>query len=222
MTAADVQAKIAPVAGADVFSIGNGADDSLTAAALESIVLDVEAQVVSYLRDRYQVLMDQVPGEVVVEEAVEGQVAFVLGLTPVVAGSVKLWVNPRGAWRERRDLDALVNGFTLNVATGEVVLDVGLRRGDRVVAVYRHGFAPQVRALKALVVQMVAVEISRRFAYFRSADGFDRFEGWQSSAAGYLRDLSKQGAPAIPAFDQLKLVDASRPKNFADIFGKVV
>jgi hypothetical protein len=64
--------------------------------------------------------------------------------------------------------------------------------------------------LRKLALDLAAVEVARRFAYFRSAEGFDRFEGWQTSAAGHLRDLGRTDGAQIGLMDRIELVNETK------------
>ena len=218
VTKDDVLLKLVPSPGnAQVFSIG--ADKDMTEAQLDGIIAEQEAIVESYLRHKYQVLMRRVEGEVAVRRAFPGQTTCQASLTPVVEmkGIYKNFARGR-AWPDRRFSEAMgADEYSVDLATGVVTFAVPLEENDRIFLDYTHGGASKLLDLKHLVLSLVAVEIARRCAYFRSADGFDRFEGWQISAAGHLRDLGRTEGAQIGLLDRIDLVNETRNLSLGDL-----
>lgn len=207
ITAAELGAKVQPRTGGKGFAIGAGKD--LEDAAALALIEDAEAMVVSYLRPSYQRLLTRVAGEIVVAEARGGETVLQASLVPFTA-TPKVFVNfPRWlAWGSRGPSEELpAADYTADLAAGTVTLATALTKGDRVFLDYAHGAAPTLLALRSCALTLAAVELSRRFAYFQTTDGADRFEGWQASAAGFLRDLAKPGHVALEKFERLELVE---------------
>lgn len=216
-----MQRKLVP-GGGGTWSFGLGEGKDLSASDLLEIVEECEAEAVGYLRLKYQGLMRHVDGERVIVDAAGGETSLQLGLFPVVAGTVTLFRNfpMTRAWRERRPADAMEEEFSVEASTGAVTLSEALSEGDRVYAVYDHEAASKFLGIKRSVGSLAAAEIARRFAYFRSAEGFDRFEAWEVSARAHLRDLGKPSGPTEELIERLDLVDETRPRQtFAGIMG---
>lgn len=219
VSAGDLEAKLVPAPGSIAFRIGEAAGDDLTTAAADAIIEAQEAMVESYLRHKYQVLLRRVEGEVVCRFAVEGQSAVTCGLVPVTAVH-GVFVNfPRSrAWDDRRPSEALATSeYSVVLSTGVITLVEPLKENDRVWADYSHSAAATLLDLRHLVLNLAAVEVARRFAYFRSAEGFDRFEGWQSSSAGHLRDLGRTDGAQIGVFDRLALVNETKNLRLGEL-----
>lgn len=215
LTPDDLLAKLVPAPGSESFSFSIGADgppsQDLSNAAALAIIEEQEALVESYMRHKYQRLLRRVEGEIAVRFAYEGQTTCRATLSPVT--SVAVYKNfPRSrAWGDRRPSEAMGSAeYSLNGSTGEITFTEALRENDRVWLDYEHTGASKLVDLRHLVLSLAAVEVARRFAYFRSADGFDRFEGWQSSAAGHLRDLGRTDGAQIALFDRIDLVNETR------------
>lgn len=214
ITPQDLLAKLVPVTDSASFSIGAAGpptNDLSDALALE-IIEAAEAEVESYLRHKYQRLLRRVEGEVAVRFAYEGQTTCQATLVPVTW--LRVFKNfPRSrAWGDRRPGEALVEGtdYSVVLATGVVTFVEALKENDRVWLDYEHAGAGKLLDLRKLALDLAAVEVARRFAYFRSADGFDRFEQWQTSAAGHLRDLTGTNGPGVPLLDKIELVNETR------------
>jgi hypothetical protein len=229
--ASDLLAKLMPIVGAGSFSIGDEDGDDLTTAAAEDIIAIAEDRVLSSLPERYRSLMRSVDGEVVVRSAQDGQTTFSTGLKPVVAGTLRIYINfPGGAWSERERLP-MTDGtpargtrfpladseFALTAATGAVVLDEPLETGDRVVVCYDHAGATGMKWFRDLALTYAAIEIARRFAYFRSADGYDRFQAWNVDADLWLKNFARGAAPGLDAIDRLELMRETRGKKLSQI-----
>ncbi len=101
--------------------------------------------------------------------------------------------------------------------TGEGTFTTPLGANDRIYLDYEHSGASKLLDLRHLVLSLTAVEVARRFAYFRSAEGFDRFEGWQTSAAGHLRDLGRTDGAQIGLFDRIDLVNETKNLSLGDL-----
>lgn len=213
ITAAEMQGKIAPEAEEEfAFTIGDGADDTLSVARCLAIVEAAEAEVLGYLSLKYQEMVTRVEGEVLVREAVGGETELALGLWPATAGTVELYVNfPRDrAWSERRADDALDAGaFVLNEAGTVVTLGTALGAGDRVWGCYDHGAATRLLSLKKDAMGLAAAEIAREFAYFSTASGFERFEQWEIGARAHLRDVGRM-TQSLVVLERVRLVNETR------------
>jgi len=213
LTTTELQKKIIPQNTTVTFAIGANGD--LSDADAETILAIAEDQALMRLKARLRLLLKECDGEVLITNAKGGETALQCGLYPVTSGTLKLWRNyPRGVtWHNRSDYDALASGeFTLTASTGAVVLTTPLIRGERVWATYNHTAATRMVGLRDLVLSIAAAETSRRFSYFRTAEGFDRFERWESSAYQSLNNM--QGVDII---DRLKLVE-----DTDDFFARVV
>lgn len=221
ITPADLQAKLVPASaeGSFVsFSIGDGGSDDLSSAGALAIVETQEAIVESYLRPKYQTLLRRVPGEIAARFAEAGQTTVQATLRPVT--TVHVYKNfPRTrAWPDRRPAERMsASEYTVNPTTGLVTFAVALRENDEIVLDYWHTGAGLLLDLKHLVLSLAAVEVSRRFAYFKTADGFERFEGWQSSAAGHLRDLGRAEGAQIGLLDRIELKNETRELSYGDL-----
>jgi hypothetical protein len=220
ITAAEMQAKITPSEGEYEFSIGSGGD--LESAALDEIVNQCEHEVLGYLKLKYQQLVRRVDGEVAVRSAAGGETVLQAGLFPVTAGTLKVYINfpSRKAWRERQPRHALPAGeYSVDNATGAVTLVNALAEGDSAWLAYEHGAAAKLLDLRKDTMNLAAAEIARRFAYFRSASGFERFENWEIAARQHLRDLGRNEGQTIEMFERLALVMETRSHSIADILG---
>ncbi|MBI1291197.1 hypothetical protein GC173_08120 [bacterium] len=92
-------------------------------------------------------------------------------------------------------------------------------KGQKVLAEYEHGAAASFLWLRELAVTFTAVEIARRFAYFQTAEGFQRFEQWEQSASLYLRDMQRQQRPGVDALERVPLLSDVRPNTWTKFFG---
>jgi hypothetical protein len=215
ITADDVRDKIMPNASAEDWAFQIGESGDLSEAMVLEIVEAQEAMVESYLPHKYQVLLRRVEGEVAVRFAAGGETTVQSGLTPMTElhGVYRNFPRTR-AWGDRRPGERLVEGteYSVVLVTGTVTLAVPLLEEERVYLDYSHGAAAGFVDLRHLVLNLTAVEVSRRLSYFRSAEGFDRFEQWQSSASGHLRDLD-QGRVKVPRLDRLELVNETGNLN---------
>jgi hypothetical protein len=218
LTPQDLLAKLVPAPGAEgyAFSIGpNGPpENDLSDADAMKIIEEQEAIVESYLRHKYQRLLRHVEGEIAVRYAYEGQLTCKATLTPITAMYIyKNWPRTR-AWCDRRPSEAMdPSEYSVNFSTGIITFTTPLRENDQIYLDYYHEGASKLVDLRHLVLSLAAVEVARRFAYFRSAEGFDRFEGWQSSAAGHLRDLGRTDGAQIGLFDRIELVNETKNLN---------
>jgi hypothetical protein len=219
ITSADVLAKLVPVGGAGdfVFSIGDDGppDEDLSTADCLEIVEEQEAMVESYMRHKYQRLLRRVEGEVAVRRATEGQLTCQASLFPVTSMRVFKNFPSSRAWPDRMPGEAMAEAeYSVDLASGVVTFAEGLAENDRIYLDYEHEGCSKLKDLRHLVLSLTAVEVARRFAYFQSADGFDRFEGWQSSSAGHLRDLGRSDGIQIGLFDRIDLVNETKGMRF--------
>lgn len=220
LTATDIQKKIQPLNGEWTFQIGTPGD--LSAADCEAIIAIQEDRVLSALPDKHRKLMRRVDGEVLTRYATAGQATLKTGLTPVVVGSLALYVDfPEAlAWADRNPSHALeLAAFSLNSASGIITLVTPLKEGQRVAAEYEHGAASKNLWLRELVVTYSAVEIARRFAYFRTAEGVERFDAWEAQADRFLGEMRRSQRPGVEGIETLKLIDEIRPNSWAKFFG---
>jgi hypothetical protein len=240
LTAANLQAKLMPKASDRSFRIGNGATDDLSIATAEDDILaTAEDRVLSHLPERYRPLMTRVEGEVLTASAREGQTVLTTGLKPLVAGSLRLYSNfPRTAvWSEREfDPDpahttvAQADGtrfplpaaaFAVVDATGVVTLSTGLRQGDRVWAFYRHTAGSTFRVLRGFALTYAAIEVSRRFNYFKTVDGVDRYRDWNIDADLFFKNKGEDFG--VSEIDALVLVSESETRgNAASRLGDIM
>ena len=222
LTPQDLLAKLVPAPGQEdfAFSIGPAGppEHDLSEANAMQIVAEQEAVVESYLRHKYQRLLRRVEGEVAVRFAEPGQTECRATLTPVTW--LRVYRNyPRSrAWPDRRPSEAMrEEEYTLDAEAGVITFVEPLKENDRVWLDYEHGGARKLGDLRHLVLSLAAVEVARRFAYFRTGDGFDRYEGWQSSSAGHLRDLGRTDGAQIGLFDRIELVNETRNLNLGSL-----
>jgi hypothetical protein len=215
ITPQDLLSKLVPAPGSEsfAFSIGpNGPpENDLSNAAALAIIEEQEAIVESYLRHKYQRLLRRVEGEIAVRFAFEGQATCRATLTPITSIEVyKNWPRTR-AWADRRPGEAMdPSEYSVNFSTGVITFAQALSENDQIYLDYYHEGASKLVDLRHLVLSLAAVEVARRFSYFRSAEGFDRFEGWQSSSAGHLRDLGRTDGAQIGLFDRIDLVNETK------------
>lgn len=215
LSGSDLLKKLVPLAGSgsSTFSIGTTGpptNDMSSADAL-AIIEWAESQVEGYCRPKYQKLLRRVEGEIIVRAATAGQATAQLTMIP--ATSCTLYKNfPRSrAWFDRQPREAMNSDqYSVNLATGAITFSPVLCEGDVIYADYAHSGCGLLLDLRELALSLAAVEVSRRFSYFRSADGVERFEAWQSSAAGYLRDLGRADGAGIALLDRLNMVNETR------------
>lgn len=223
ITAADMVRKLVPAGSDYQFSIGAGESDDMTEADCLEVVETMEDRVLGLIPEKYRSLMRRVEGEVLIESATEGQASAVLGLSPVTAGTLHLYVNFGSvrSWFERRAEDRLdADLFSLNATTGEVTFTEGLHRGDVVFADYDHtAAATKFRWLKECAKSFAAVEISRRYGYFSTASGFERFEQWEAGTNIALRDLARSENPGVDGIEKIKLVRETKTVRLSQLLG---
>lgn len=217
LTPQDLLRKVAPAPGtAHSFTIGveGPPENDLSDADAMAIIEAQESMVESYMRPKYKRLLRRVEGEVAVRWAQEGQTTCRASLRPIV--SMTIYRNfPRSrAWPDRRPSEAMpADHYSLDAESGEITFAQPLRANDMIYLDYEHEGASKLLDIRELVLSLSAVELARRFAYFRSAEGFDRFEGWQVSSAGHLRDLGRTDGAQIGAFDAIELVNQTNALN---------
>ncbi len=202
ITAADIQAKLAPVNEDEVFAIGAGRD--LEEAACLEIVEEWEDIVLGRLRDRYRQLCRRVDGEILIRQAVGGETSATVALRPITAGTLKLWKNfPSSRMWEARDgsLAMAEADYCYNATTGVITLVSALVAGDTLWGEYDHGAASQLKGLRDIIKTLVAIEISRRFDFFREGDRPAFWGEWEASAYANLNRTQ-----AIDLFDRIELV----------------
>jgi len=97
--------------------------------ASDSVVLSyakrAEAVTLSTIPEMYRVMTREIAGEIVVEAAYDGQTTFVLGLTPVVEGSLALYVDFGRSASEGAGLQTGGTYSSLPSVNRVVVSDVG-------------------------------------------------------------------------------------------------
>lgn len=217
----DLQKKIQPRNGEFTFSIGDGEDDSMTAEEALAVIETQEDRVLSLLPSRHRDLMRRVEGEILTKCAREGQTTLRVSLRPLVAETLALYVDfpETRSYQERRHTDALdADGFSAALDTGIVLLTTPLREGQRVFADYEHAAASSFRWLRECVIALAAAEISRMYAYFRTADGFERFEAWERSALDHLKSMQKMQRPGVAELERIALATELRPASWREMF----
>ena len=220
ITTANIQAKLAPVSGSLVFSIGDTAADSLSSSECLAIIEAQEQRAFSLLAERQRQLVSGiVDGEVVARRSIEGQTEYQLSVYPVVTGSVSVYVNlPKNvAWKDRK-LSHRFTDFVIDTATGELTLGSAPDANSLIVVHYRHSNQSAYTWIKECVRSFVALEISRRYSFFRTTDGQERFEGWEAQSLGTLKDIAKSGQTGVDALDELQLIDDVRPDMYRQFF----
>lgn len=209
LSGTDLQKKLQPVNGNQTFLIGDGGD--LTTAEAEEILNIAEDRVLMRLHPRYRQLLREVDGEILVRSAQGGESVFVTGIAPV--SDVKLWLNfPRERMWESRSTDLAMASVTYSVdaTTGTITLAAALVKGDRLFATYKHTGANKVLGLRDSALTLAAVEVSRRFAFFRDGQEADAFGDWESSTYQDLNNLK-----GVDLLDRLELVRGeTEPEGF--------
>lgn len=230
--AAAVQRKLSPDASSVEFSIGDGANDDMTLADCLQVIEICEDRLFGYLPDRYRKLLRTVDGESLTEFSREGQTTFRTSLVPVVEDSARLYVDypvNRG-WDVRSvddEADQNAYSWTIDNATGVVEITgspsgTSLAEGQRVYIEYDHTAAlTRFPWLRDIVVTWTAIEISRRYLYFRNQDAVDRWTSWEIDRNLYLKELRKSER-GIDEIDNIKLVyldqdDIRRDFNYLKI-----
>lgn len=225
ITAQEVKKKLVPFTSGDsTFSIGNDAeDDDMTEADCMDIVNTQEDRVLSYLPERYRKMVTHVDGEIAVKKAAQGQTSCRAALVPITEGSLRVFLNYASsrAWVDRAPTDILDSSlYTADLETGIITFSPGLNARDVVELEYDHGAAVEMRWLKECVIAYTAVEISRRFDYFATAEGAaGRIEAWENTTTNYLRDLGKSQKPGVQSLERVVLRGETRGKSFAQILG---
>lgn len=207
----DLQAKVQPTSDEQSWKIGSGND--LSEAGAQDLLDAAADRVLMRLPHRYRQLCRRVDGEILTQRAAGGESSFVVGLFPLVSGTVKLWKNfpTSGLWTQRDPhLEMAVDGFSVDASTGTITLVSPLAVGDRLYAEYDHAGASKLLALRDMALTLAAVEVARRFAFFRDGEGFERFDNWERSV--YL-DLERM--TCIDGLDRIQLVrEDTEPDNF--------
>lgn len=218
ITAADVQRKIAPKGTAEGFRIGAGLD--MSEEDCLAVIEAKEAEVVAQMRERDRDLLRAVDGELAVAYATAGQVMVRATLTPILAGTLKVYVNLARAWVDRRPTDVLAEaGYSVNLTTGVITLGTALEEGDQVALEYEHGWATKELHLKDLATTLAAVEIVRRYGV-REAEGFDRFEQWRQEAQAALDRMRGNERAVVPGLERVPVVGAKvRKRGVPNIWG---
>jgi hypothetical protein len=213
LTSDELQGIINPNGGDLSFQIGAG--KSMTVAQAENYLLIGEDDILSRLPWRYRQLL-RTADVVVVRNAQGGETSLSLGLFPVDADTVRLYVNYQElnkAWNRRNNADALpITDYTVTEETGIVQLLTPLEVGDSVFATFNHTAPSKFVSLRNCALQIAAVHVSRAYAYFRTADGFDRFERMEASAYRQLKEM--QG---IDQLDRLELVNEQNDDQFGEL-----
>lgn len=207
----DLQKKLQPSAGEQTFLISN--DGDLAEAEAGAIIANAEDRLLMRLPHRYRQLLREVDGEIVVGQAEGGETALQCSLFPLVGGTVRVWKNfpSESLWSQRKPSQALlVTLWSVNLTTGVVTLSQPLAAGDSVFVEYRHQGAEKVLVLRDMALALAAVEVARRFAFFRDGEGFDRFEGWERAVYTDLENMQ-----CVDVLDRIQLVRLdTEPDNF--------
>lgn len=160
-------------------------------------------------------------GEILVQSASGGETSVKLGLTPVVPGTVRIYVNLPVPWYSRQASLAL-SGCTVDETTGIVTLPAPLRLDDTVVGEYHHTAMSECSLLRRITVDLAATEWARRL--YPDDRQFDRYLEWEKSAWFDLaRMKSKDGERmGIRMFDRLQLLDETKEERLVgggDLYG---
>lgn len=203
LTATDLQKKLQPENGTETFLIDDD-EGNLSEADAEEIIETWEEWVLTRIDKRYCELLTYVDGEILIRNAVGGETSLRLGIFPVIGSSVVLYKNFPGSrlWQARDRSLAMSGGFSVNESTGAVTLDVALEAGDQVIGEYGHTGASRVLTLRDAALSLAAVEVARRFQFFREESPDPSvFTDWKNDAFQNLNNLK-----GIPLLDKLELV----------------
>jgi hypothetical protein len=209
ITYRDIQRKITPNAINDntEFVIG-GAE--LSEADCNEIILRAEDKVKTNLDPKYRRLLSRVDGEIVCKYSISGQTTVQTSFYPI--SNLKVYVNYSESslsWAARNpSLEANASNYpyTADTTTGLITFTAALPEGSRVFVEYSHTGSSRLKYLRDIAETLAAVEISRRFAYFRTADGFNRFLDWETLADKDLAKLRFRDV-GVPELDDLDLIE---------------
>lgn len=221
ITANDVKAKLAPFSADNVFSIGNDTNDSITEAEVLQIVETQERRALSLLPEKYRRLVEgYVSGEVLARHSEKDQTNYSLSFAPVSSGTVSLYLNfPKDtAWIDRKPIHRTDAGYSVNYSGGTLTFNTAPAPDTFIVAEYRHTNQALFTWLRECVLSFVAVELSRRFSFFTSTDGQERFNAWEAQALASLKDAGKYGYMGIEQVDNLQLIEDVRPDTYRALF----
>lgn len=213
LTYTELQNKIVPQNGEYTFLIA-ASGGQMTIVRADEVLNVAEDQALMRLSARHRQLLREVDGEILVRSAAGGETSLQCSLFPLVAGTLKLWKNyacSKKGWKVRNTVDAmtLTTDYTVNETTGAVTLVDALAEGDSVWATYRHDAAQKFLGIRDCALSIAAAEVARQYAYFRGAEGFDRFERWEASAYQNLDKLV-----GLDLIDRIELVEQTERDGF--------
>lgn len=230
IAAADVYARLNPLAEAGLFVVGAGSGE-IASSLVEDTIAQHDEMVLSVLPEKYRRMARKVEGETVVEYATAGQSSFTCGLVPVTAGTLFLYVDwgtggvgtggsGQGAggrdwyqfdpgrdvpYAHRTPADALGStAYTLTPSTGSVALTDPLAEGQKIYADYEHTAMTGCKFLRKIALDLIAADLTKRLPSV-TVEVWNSADRDEATAKALLLQIV-EGNAGIDTFDNLKLV----------------
>lgn len=187
----------------------------------EADVVELEQQneeiVIDMLTPNYQRLIRTLNyhGEVIVRYATQGQTTAKLGLTPIVDGTLKVYVNyPKAPqpWitPTRDDYKLMDSEFTYDATTNVLTLATPLDQGNWVYATYDHKAGRKLRMLRRLALDLCVVQLARDS--HGDTENYQMYQDINTEVFSMMKKMRERGEArvAIDLFDRLDLVIQTR------------
>jgi hypothetical protein len=197
----DLQMKIAPVKGDYEISIS----DVFAPNDLDKVQSISEDKLLSALPHKYRAALTHID-EVLTWTSNENQVAFSTTYEPT-GNSLKVYTDfpYNGRSFSLRTEDDLTE-YTYTASGKNITFASALPKGTKVFVAYDHQSADEFLMLKEMVIQMMAIEISRRLYFHRDNEASQRFVSWQEEIDAMINAFHK-GTLGVHQIDALILVN---------------
>jgi hypothetical protein len=211
ITKNDVQTKLSPSRDANEFHV----NDVFSNDEFNDIVKVFEDKVLSSLPYKYRRSLTHISEALTYNNKTLTN-TYQLSLSPI-NNSLKVYINLIRPWENRTDDDLTDINYTLSNST--ITFSQNIPLGYKIYAEYDHNSAETLSALRDIVVNYIAIEISKRTYLHRSNDpANERLESWKSESDDYLDRLQK-GLIGIVALDNINYVnDKKTSGNVVDDF----
>lgn len=208
------------------------AQNAIPEADATAIATRVVGEIKSKLPEKYRVLLSEVQGELIVEQAFYKQATAHTTFVVSPTSSLHLWRNPDFPWANRRVNSALYSPLdksqgvisTADYAIGSgdptvITFQIGgnqnvngyLERGDTVIAWYRHELSTVPRVLESIALSLTAYEI-----LWQSGLGVDQIPEnvteHKAKAEAMLAAIA-EGKAGIHELDQIRLYASNETRS---------